>query len=141
MGEAETVVYRGLESLQDGKVVPVVPQGISMLPFIKGGLDQVFLLKKDSVEVGDIVLAVYHGQHILHRVYAIEGEQLTLMGDGNLEGVEKVTKAQVLGTAVEIADAKGRRRKPTKAWLWRKLLPMRRMLLKVHRKWKKLWNK
>ena len=132
MEQEETLVYRGLESLKEGKVVPLVPQGISMLPFIKGGEDQVYLLKRDRVEVGDIVLVEYHGKHILHRVYAIDGEQLILMGDGNLEGTERVAKDEVLGTAVEIVHG-GCRRKPKKAWLWRHLLPIRRYLLKIHR--------
>ena len=133
MEQEETLVYRGLESLKEGKVVPLVPQGISMLPFIKGSVDQVYLLKKDKVEVGDIVLVEYHGKHILHRVYAIDGEQLILMGDGNLEATERVAKDEVLGTVVEIVH-NGRHLKPKKVWLWRHLLPIRRYLLKIHRK-------
>ena len=127
------MIYRGLESLKEGKVVPLVPQGISMLPFIKGGEDQVYLLKKDNVEVGDIVLVEYHGKHVLHRVYAIDGERITLMGDGNLEGTEQVEADEILGTVVEIVHG-GCRCKPKKAWLWRKLLPFRKWLLKLHRK-------
>ena len=137
MEQEETLIYRGLESLKEGKVVPLIPQGISMLPFIKGGEDQVYLLKKDKVEVGDIVLVEYHGKHILHRVYAIAGERVQLMGDGNLEGTEQVNMDDILGTVVEIVHG-GCRRKPTKAWLWRKLLPFRKGLLKLHRKWNKL---
>ena len=133
MEQEETLVYRGLDSLKEGKVVPLVPQGISMLPFIKGGEDQVYLLKRDRVEVGDIVLVEYHGKHILHRVYAIDGEQLILMGDGNLEGTEQVVADEVMGTVVDIVH-NGRHLKPKKAWLWRHLLPIRRYLLKIHRK-------
>lgn len=132
MEQDDTLVYRGLASLKEGKVVPLVPQGISMLPFIKGGVDQVYLLKKDKVEVGDIVLVEYHGKHILHRVYAVDGEKITLMGDGNLEGTEQVAADEVLGTVVDIVH-NGRHLKPKKAWLWRHLLPMRRYLLKIHR--------
>ena len=133
MEQENVVVYRDLDALKDGKVIALVPQGISMLPFIKGGEDQVFLLKRDRVEVGDIVLVEYHGKHILHRVYAIDGEQLILMGDGNLEGTEQVAADEVLGTVVEIVHD-GRHLKPKKAWLWRHLLPIRRYLLKIHRK-------
>lgn len=133
MEQENVVVYRDLDALKDGKVIALVPQGISMLPFIKGGVDQVYLLKKDRVAVGDIVLVEYHGKHILHRVYAIDGEKMTLMGDGNLEGTEQVAADEVLGTVVEIVHD-GRHLKPKKAWLWRHLLPMRRYLLKIHRK-------
>ena len=134
MEQENVVVYRDLDALKDGKVIVIVPQGISMLPFIKGGVDQVYLLKKDKVEVGDIVLVEYHGKHILHRVYAIDGERITLMGDGNLEGTEEVKATDILGTAVEIVGPDGRHRQPKKAWLWRHLLPIRRYLLKIHRK-------
>ncbi len=131
------LMHRDLESLQEGKVIAIVPQGISMLPFIEGGVDQVFLLKKEKVTVGDIVLVEYKGKHILHRVYAIDGEKVILMGDGNLEGTEEVMVEEVMGTVVEIVH-KGRRRKPGKAWLWRHSLPLRRYMLKLHRKWNKL---
>ena len=131
------LMHRDLESLQEGKLIAIVPQGISMLPFIEGGVDQVFLLKKEKVTVGDIVLVEYKGKHILHRVYAIDGEKVILMGDGNLEGTEEVMVEEVMGTVVEIVH-KGRRRKPGKAWLWRHSLPLRSYLLKLHRKWNKL---
>ena len=133
MERENVVVYRDLDALKDGKVIALVPQGISMLPFIKGGVDQVYLLKKDRVAVGDIVLVEYHGKHILHRVYAVDGEKITLMGDGNLEGTEQVAADEVMGTVVEIVHD-GRHLKPKKAWLWRHLLPIRRYLLKIHRK-------
>lgn len=133
MERENVVVYRDLDALKDGKVIVIVPQGISMLPFIKGGVDQVYLLKKEKVAVGDIVLVEYHGKHILHRVYAVDGEKITLMGDGNLEGTEQVAADEVMGTVVDIVH-NGRHLKPKKAWLWRHLLPMRRYLLKIHRK-------
>ena len=133
MEQENVVVHRDLDALKDGKVIALVPQGISMLPFIKGGVDQVYLLKKEKVAVGDIVLVEYHGKHILHRVYAVDGEKITLMGDGNLEGTEQVAADEVLGTVVEIVHD-GRHLKPKKAWLWCHLLPLRRYLLKIHRK-------
>ena len=138
MEHQDALIHRDLESLKEGKVVAIVPQGISMLPFIKGGACRVYLLKKEKVEVGDIVLADYHGKHLLHRVYAIDGEEITLMGDGNLEGTEQVTATDILGTAVEMVSPDGCHHKPKKAWLWRKLLPVRKYLLKIHRKWDKL---
>ena len=137
MGQTDMLMHRDLESLKEGKVVAIVPQGISMLPFIVGGEDQVFLLKKEKVEVGDIVLVKYNGRSILHRIYVIDGKRVVLMGDGNLKGTEEVKEEAILGTVVEIVH-KGRRRKPGKAWFWRHSLPMRRYLLKLHRKWNKL---
>jgi len=70
--------------LEEGREVSFTPLGNSMLPFIRGGKDSVRLCKKPSVEVGDIVLARLPGRYVLHRVVGMEGERLTLMGDGNL---------------------------------------------------------
>ena len=129
------------EHLCNGKVVQAPTQGISMRPFIQGGHDKVLVRKQEEVSLGDIVMVPFHGKLILHRVYAIEGTKLILMGDGNLKGNEVVEQSEVWGTAFEIIKPDGRRRKPHKAWFWRHLLPFRDILLKVCRKWYKLWNK
>lgn len=127
-----------LERLHEGKVVQIIPQGISMLPFITGGEDKVLLRKEAQVNVGDIVLVCFNDKLILHRVYAINGTQLTLMGDGNLQGTEQVGLNDVLGTVAKIIKPDGRCRKPNKAWSWRHLLPIRRYLLKMYRKWNRI---
>ena len=130
-----------LDHLQEGKVVQLVPQGISMLPFIRGGRDKVLIQRKDGVKLGDIVLVKYGANWILHRVYAIDGTHLTLMGDGNLVGFEHVETSEVAGTVVGIIRPDGRCCKPHSAWLWRHTRFMRRIMLKVHRKWNKWLNK
>jgi hypothetical protein len=130
-----------LERLREGKIIAVPTVGLSMYPFIKGGRDKVLVRKQDKVCVGDIVMAPYRGMMIMHRVYAIKGSQLILMGDGNLRGTEVVEKSEVCGTAIEIVKPNGHCRKPHKAWLWRHSLPFRGMMLKICRKWHRLWNR
>ena len=127
-----------LERLREGKTIAVPTIGQSMFPFILGGRDKVLVHKLDRVNIGDIVMASYRGTMILHRVYAIEGSRLILMGDGNLQGTEVVDKSEVYGTAIEIIKSNGRFRKPHKAWLWRHSLPFRGVMLKICRKWYKL---
>lgn len=129
-----------LERLNEGKVIQLTPQGISMLPFIQGGRDKVQVHKEEEVGVGDIVLVPYGGHLILHRIYAVEGTRLILMGDGNLKGNEVVDKSEVWGKVTEIVKADGRHCKPNRAWLWRHTLPFRRIMLKLRRKWYKLRN-
>lgn len=126
--------------LDEGKVV-VLKQiyGNSMLPFIRGGVDSVRLRKPEGVKVGDIVLAVFGGRPIVHRVIAINGTKVTLMGDGNLKGTEKGNLSEVLGIVDQIISPSGRCRKPGKGRLWRRLLPVRKCLLKVYRKWNKIF--
>lgn len=130
-----------LERLREGKVVVAPTRGISMRPFIHGGRDKVLIRKKDSIEIGDIVMVPYGGKMILHRVYAIEGSRLILMGDGNLKGNEVVDQSEVWGAAMEIIKPDGRRIKPNRAWLWRHTIPVREYLLKIIRKWNKLIKK
>lgn len=126
--------------LDEGKVV-VLKQiyGNSMLPFIRGGVDSVRLRKPEEVKVGDIVLAVFGGRPIVHRVIAINGTKVTLMGDGNLKGTEKGNLSEVLGIVDQIITPSGRCRKPGNGRLWRRLLPVRKYLLKVYRKWNKIF--
>ena len=135
----EEAPEKGMEQcLQEGKTVQFTPQGISMLPFIRGGVDRVLVRKEDKVGIGDIVLVKYGNNYILHRIYAIEGATLVLMGDGNLYGNERVAASEVLGTVMGVVSPQGRCRKPGKAWLWRHSIPLRRYLLKLHRKWNKI---
>lgn len=125
--------------LSEGRDVLMVPKGRSMLPFIRGEVDSVVLRQLPKVEVGDIVLAHFNTRYILHRVVAVEGDEVVLMGDGNLQGFEKGRANEILGTVIEIVSPKGKHRKPTKGRLWYKLLPIRKYLLKIYRKWNKLW--
>ena len=126
--------------LDEGREVLMVPKGRSMLPFIRGEVDKVLLSKPKELKVGDIALAWVDDRYVMHRVIAIDGQQVTLMGDGNLQGREQTTRDQVVGVVVDIITPEGRHHKPTRGWLWRKLLPVRKYLLKVYRKWNKIFK-
>lgn len=121
--------------LSEGSSVTLRAKGNSMYPFIADGRDSVVLQKAEKVAAGDIVLAYVAGKgHVLHRVYKIEGEWLTLMGDGNLHVTERCRKTDVAGKAVSILR-NGRSVECSspcehiKALCWKKLLPLRRCLL------------
>ncbi len=134
------------ELLSEGKDVRFTPTGVSMRPFIEGGKDIVVLRKQPDVRVGDIALAQIHRPagstlaqqtpraFVLHRVIAVDGEAVTLMGDGNIGSTEQCTKADVLGTVIRIENDKGRRKPLTRGRIWNMLYPCRRILLKVYRK-------
>ena len=116
--------------LAEGRSVRFVPDGRSMLPFIRGGRDSVVLVGAGrSLEVGDIVLAQIHKEYVLHRIWALDGDAVTLMGDGNLRQREACGRSEVLGVVTEIVRPGGRRVKPGRGTLWRKLLPVRPLLL------------
>ena len=142
--------------LSEGKEVTILARGNSMLPFIRGGVDKVTLASvpaavrlggggvpgaQGSIAPGDILLCeISPGHFVLHRLVRIDGERLTLMGDGNLRGVERCSRAHVIARAVRIIRPDGSSAdccSPSelrKARLWRRLLPLRRILLAVWRR-------
>lgn len=126
--------------LEAGDTVTLRARGESMFPFMVEGRDQVELGRCAEVAVGDIVLVRLPGRgFVLHRIYAIEGGRLRLMGDGNLRAVEYCRADEVLAR-VERIIRRGRtvscssRSERLKALLWRRLLPLRRLLLFVCRR-------
>ncbi len=120
--------------LREGRETVITPTGNSMLPFIRGGVDRVVLRRTDDVTVGDIVLVHIGGRYILHRLIARDGDALTLMGDGNLQGTESCTTADVVGTVTAVIRPSGREQTPGKGRLWRILKPLRRYLLAIYRR-------
>lgn len=127
--------------LKEGKQVLLLTKGTSMLPLIVGERDSVRLARLDKVEVNDIVLVCLAGErYILHRVIAIDGQSLTLMGDGNLKGVEHCTLDEVCGTAVALVKPDGTEidlrsaSSIRRAKIWRNLLPLRRILLGAYKR-------
>lgn len=106
-----------------------------MRPFIEGDSDSVVLSSAPSVRVGDILLCCVEGKYVLHRLTAVDGERLTLMGDGNLRGEEHCLRDDVIARVVEIRTRNGRRKPLTRGWLWHRLRPFRPFLLKAYRKW------
>lgn len=75
--------------IDEGHPVTLRVKGNSMLPFIYGGLDNVRFVKCSDYKVRDIVLAeVSKGVFVVHRIISIDDDDVTLMGDGNVSGVE-----------------------------------------------------
>ena len=96
--------------LEEGRSVTIMTKGNSMSPFIRGERDSVEMVKRDTVEVGDIVLChLGNGHYVLHRVHARVGDKLQLKGDGNLDATERCTVQDVCGTVVAILNGDRRR--------------------------------
>ena len=120
--------------MEEGREVTLRPLGSSMLPFIRGGKDSVRLKKMPAVAVGDMLLVRLPGpRYVLHRLIGKEGDRLTLMGDGNLTGVEHCTAEDVLGTVTAI-ERGSRVVKPGNGLWWRRLRPLRRYILGIYRR-------
>lgn len=126
--------------IAEGHHVVIKVKGSSMLPFIVGGRDSVSLVQPADLKVGDIVLAeIKEGNFVLHRIKAINGYVVTLMGDGNLCGTERCSKEDVAGK-VEMILRNGKEVNPCscaekfKVNLWLMMLPLRRWLLAIYRR-------
>lgn len=95
--------------LSEGRAVVIKARGLSMLPFIVGDRDSVELVRAESYQPYDIVLAeISPGTYVLHRVFVMEGDRVTLKGDGNLRGVEKCSVRDIKGKVAHIIRPSGR---------------------------------
>lgn len=134
------------EALQVGHTATINVKGYSMRPFLENSKDKVRLAPPGVLRVGDAVLAeIARDVYVLHRIIIIDGDSVTLMGDGNLCGTEQCRKDDVVGVVthyyhrgrmIAASDPRFRRR----VRLWGKLLPWRRYLLYIYKIRLKLSN-
>lgn len=136
-----TIIEEAIRLVEEGHDVTLPAKGKSMLPFIVGGKESILLVKPDKIRVGDVVLAwVDDYRYVVHRIISIKGEAVSLMGDGNLAGIEHCFFKDVKAKVTHVADSKGHYRNiyskkrviGAKCWLW--LLPIRRYLLGIYRR-------
>lgn len=133
--------------LDEGHTVTLRLRGFSMRPFLEDNRDKALMTKATNPKVGDPVLAEIEPKHfVLHRIVRIDGDQVTLRGDGNL-GCEYCTladvKASIIGfyrkgrTTLDRTDGWKWR---TYSFIWTRLYPIRRHLLAFYRRvWLRLF--
>ncbi len=135
------IIEEALKLVEDGVCVTLPVKGSSMMPFILGGRDSVVLGKPAQLKPSDIVLAWVDGsRYVLHRLIRIDGNRVTLMGDGNIAGVERCALSDIKAIATHKVNAEGRRiylygtrgRLAFRFWYW--LRPVRRYLLAIYRR-------
>ena len=136
-----TLIEEAIRLVEEGVCVTLPVDGNSMLPFIIGGRESVILQKPIQPKVGDIVLAWADGHHyVVHRIVAVEGDAVTLMGDGNLVGKEHCAIGDIKAWVAYVVDSNEKshdlycpwRRVAVKVW-WH-LRPIRRYLLAIYRR-------
>lgn len=122
--------------LAEGHTVTLRVKGESIRPFQDSGRDKVVLAPDCQVKRGDMVLAeISQEQFVLHRVVKINGNRLTLMGDGNLVGTETCSLIDVIGTVQSIIrNNKTITPRKIYAQIWMALKPIRRYLLAIYRR-------
>ena len=120
-------------------VLPV--KGASMLPFIIGSRESLELVRWDQeFNIGDIVLAWANDQYVIHRIISFEGDDFTLMGDGNLVGTESCKRKDIVAKAEYLIDKHGKKhylytpRRLQAYRLWNRLKPVRRWILAIYKR-------
>ena len=135
------IVAESIRRVENDERETLPVNGHSMLPFIVGWRDCVILEKPVHPRVGDVVVAWVEGRrYVLHRIIRIDGERVTLMGDGNLNITETCMLCDVKALATHVVDAKGRthdlynrwRRRAVRVWWY--VRPVRRYLLAIYRR-------
>ena len=134
------IIQEAVKLVDEGICVTLPVEGRSMLPFIVGGQDSVLLEKPKKAEIGDVVLAwVEQCRYVVHRIIAINGDEVTLMGDGNIRGIEHCRRDDIKATVSYVVDKNGKRRNINDrkyrwgSYVWRKLRPVRRYLLFIYK--------
>ena len=135
------IVAEAIQRTENDERVTLPVNGHSMLPFVVGWRDCVILQKPAHPRVGDVVVAWVEGRrYVLHRIIRIDGERVTLMGDGNLNIMETCTLSNVKALATHVVDVKGRtldlycRWRRWAARVWWYVRPVRRYLLAIYRR-------
>ena len=130
-----------IKLIDDGHTVTLRLKGFSMRPFLEDGRDKALLTKPISPKVGDPVLAEITPLHfVLHRIINIDGEKVTLRGDGNLRN-EECTLSDIKGAVIgfyrkgrEKLDRTDGKKWKIYSWFWTRLFPIRRYLLAFYRR-------
>ncbi|MBR5918617.1 MAG: S24/S26 family peptidase [Prevotella sp.] len=131
--------------MDEGHTVTLRLRGFSMRPFLEDNRDKALMTKATNPKVGDPVLAEIEPKHfVLHRIIAIDGDNVTLRGDGNL-GNECCTLGDVKGAVIGFYRKGRTTLDRTDGWTWRtysffwtRLYPIRRYLLAFYRR---IWLK
>lgn len=128
--------------INQGHTVTITVRGNSMTPFLVNQRDCIVLgpFSESDLQPGVAVLArEKQGRIVFHRIIRRQGEELTLMGDGNLLVTEQTSLTDVMGIMVAAIrkgkeyPCSGRTWRWYSFW-WMKLTPVRRWLLAIFRR-------
>ena len=128
--------------ISEGHTVTITAKGYSMNPFIVHLKDKLTLgpWEDHMIKKGTVVLVKdSRRNHVLHRIVSRQGNQIILMGDGNVGINEKACTKDIIGMLTSIT--KKRRTYKTEgltwrlySWLWQLITPIKRYPLALWRK-------
>ena len=131
--------YRELLKDESVEALPLVISGNSMSPFLIHGRDTIYLSRLTRpVKRGDVLLYQRDsGAYILHRVYKIESDSFTMVGDAQTELEPGIRSEQVIAI-MSSAERKGKKQAPGSFWweffekVWIRMVPLRPIVRKVY---------
>ena len=131
--------YRHLLNDENITALPLVISGNSMSPFLVHGRDTVYLSRLDRpAKRGDVLLYKREsGAYILHRVYKVEKDSYTMVGDAQIQLEQGIRQDQIIAIMTS-ALRKGKLQKKGSFWweffekLWIRIIPLRPMLTKIY---------
>ncbi len=117
------------DTLLDGECVSVAVRGESMLPFFRSGSTITLRpVQEGDIRKYNVVMADAGECFVVHRIVEVGYDYVTLFGDSNIRGMERVSREKIYGvvdcSAIHIFFAK--------IWLW--LRPVRRFPLAIFRR-------
>lgn len=125
--------------LEETESVPLVISGGSMVPFLVHGRDSVYLSKVTApLKRGDMILYRRdNGRYILHRIWRIEKESFTMVGDAQTVLEPGIRPDQVLARVTAVRR-KGKLLRSGSFWweffekVWIRIVPLRRSLMSAY---------
>lgn len=133
-----------LTEIKAGHQVIIPSKGNSMLPFIRPGTDEIELspIDNNSIRKRNIVLAkTEEGNYVIHRIEKIDGDVITLRGDGNLTTREYCKRSNISAEVTAILRKNRKIKKDNFRWslhqnLWFSNPLLRRICLGIFRRLK-----
>ena len=117
------------DTLLEGKSVRISVNGESMLPFFRSGSTITLRpVKKEDIRKYNVVMADAGHAFVVHRIIEVGDDMITLLGDGNYIGTERVSPDKIYG----VVDCSALHLFFAKIWLW--LRPVRRYPLAIFRR-------
>ena len=134
MNQARTIANRELfgivrDTLLEGSTVRVAVNGQSMLPFFRSGSTITLRpVREEDIRKYSVVMADAGDSFVVHRIIEVGKDVVTLLGDGNYIGTERVSRDKIHG----VVDCSALHLFFAKIWLW--LRPLRRFPLAIFRR-------
>lgn len=131
------------ELLKQGKEVSLVIKGNSMAPFVINNRDCIYLEKpKRVLKRGDFVLYQrINGQYVTHRIIKINGDKYYLAGDNQTVIEGPIYQNQILAIVTKVKRKEKWLKEGDFYWeffehVWRYILPWRRLILSIYKKYR-----